>query len=77
VHAEQLRLVPTIVLDDRDDRLAGEVTGKQRDVGLVDVQADRVDELPPRLLGGVQIAGYVQTRGDGEPARDSSPEAAR
>jgi hypothetical protein len=53
MHPEQLRVVPTVVLDDRDDRLAGEVAREQRHIGLVDVQADRVDELPPRLLGGV------------------------
>jgi hypothetical protein len=67
MHAKQLCLVASVALDDRDDRLAGQVAGQQRDIGLVDVQPDRVDELAPGLLGGVQIAGYVQTRGDGEP----------
>jgi hypothetical protein len=67
VHAEQLGLVAPVALDDRNDRLAGEVAGEQRDVGLVDVQPNRVDELAPGLLGGVQITGYVQARGDRKP----------
>ena len=37
VDAEQLGLVAAVVLDDRDDRLAGQVAGEQPDVGLVDV----------------------------------------
>jgi hypothetical protein len=53
VHAEQVGLVTTVALDDRDDRLARQVAREQRDIGLVGVPRDRVDELPPRLLGGV------------------------
>jgi hypothetical protein len=49
---------------DRDDRLAGEVAGEQGDVGLVDAADDGIDELPPCLLGGVQIARDVEARGD-------------
>jgi hypothetical protein len=56
VHAEQLGLITAVVFDDRNDRLAREVAGEQCDIGLVDVQPDRVDELPPRFLGGVEIA---------------------
>jgi hypothetical protein len=67
VHPKQLGLVTPVALDDRDDRLAGEVAGEQRDVGLVDVEPDRVDELAPGLLGGVQVAGYVEASGDREP----------
>src|SRR5690348_9959991 len=67
VHPEQLGLVAAVALDDRDDRLAGQVAGEQRGVRLVDVQPDRVDVLPPRLLGGVQIACYVQARGHQNP----------
>ena len=58
-HAEELGLVPRAVPHDRDDRLAREVAGHQRDVRLVDVQLDRVQELPPRLLGGVEVAREV------------------
>jgi hypothetical protein len=65
VDAEQLGLVTVVAPYDRDDRLAGQVTGEQRDVALVDVQRDRVDELPPRLLGGVKIARDVDPGGDG------------
>jgi hypothetical protein len=64
VHAEQLGLVAAVVVDDRNDRLAREVAGEQARVGLVDVAPDRVDELPPGLLGGVQVADYVETSGD-------------
>jgi hypothetical protein len=64
VDAEELCVVASVTADDRDDRLAGQVAGEQRDVGLVDVALDRVDELPPRLLGGVEVAGDVQARGD-------------
>jgi hypothetical protein len=65
VHTEQLGLIAAVVIDDRNDRLAGEVAREQRDIGLVDVQPDRIDELAPRLLGGVEIAGDVDARGDG------------
>jgi hypothetical protein len=71
--AEHIRRVLAVALDDRDDRLAGQVARQQRDVRLVDVQPDRVDELPPRLLSGVEIAGDVNPGGDGGP----NPEAAR
>jgi hypothetical protein len=64
VHAEQLGLVAAVVINDRNDRLAGEVAGEQPRIGLVDVAPDRVDELPPGLLGGVQVADYVQAAGD-------------
>jgi hypothetical protein len=70
--AEQLGLVAAVAAHDRDDRLAREVAGQERDIGLVDVPADGVDELPPRLLGGVQVAGDVDPRRDGV-----SPVAAR
>jgi hypothetical protein len=50
--------------DDRDDRLAGQIAGEQGDVRLVDVQLDRVDELAPGLLGGVQVARDVEAGGD-------------
>jgi hypothetical protein len=65
--AEQLGLVAPVALDDRDDRLAGQVASQQRDVGLVDVQLDRVEVLPPRLLGGVEVARDVQAGGDRRP----------
>jgi hypothetical protein len=65
VDPEQLGLVAAVALDDRHDRLSREVARQQRDVGLVDVQPDRVDELAPGLLGGVEVAGDIQARGDG------------
>jgi hypothetical protein len=65
MNAEQVGLIVAVGLDDRDDRLAGQIAGEQRGVGLVDVQADRVDELPPRLLGGVEVARDVEAGGDG------------
>jgi hypothetical protein len=58
-HAEELGLVGRAVLDDRDDRLPREVAGHQRDVRLVDVELDRIQELPPRLLGSVEVARQV------------------
>ena len=64
LHAEQLGLVAAVALEDRHDRLPGQVAGDERDVGLVDVQLDRVDELPPRLLGGVEVARDIQPRCD-------------
>jgi hypothetical protein len=80
--AEQISLVAAVagvgVGDDGDDRLAGQVARQERDVRLVDVEADGVDELAPGLLGSVQIRGDVEARGDGEslPA-DVSPAEAR
>ena len=45
------------------------IAGEERHVGLVDAQPDGVDELPPRLFGGVQVAGDVRAHvpgaGDG------------
>jgi hypothetical protein len=71
VDAEEVGLVAPIAAQDRDDRLAGQIAGEQRDVGLVDVAPDGIDELPPSLLGGVKVAGDV------EPGRDRvSPEVA-
>jgi hypothetical protein len=62
--AEQLSLVAPVAADDRNDRLAGQIAGQQRNVSLVDVALDRVDKLPPRLLGGMEIAGDVQAGRD-------------
>jgi hypothetical protein len=76
VHAEQLGVITAVAVDDRDDRLAGQVAGEQRGIGLVDVQPDRVDELAPCLLGRVEVACDVEARGDGAEA-PLSPEAAR
>ena len=45
------------------DRLAGEVARDQRDVGLVHVQLDGVQELPPRRLGGVEVARDIEPDG--------------
>jgi hypothetical protein len=67
VDPEQVGLVCAVALNDRDDRLAGEVTREQPDVGLVDVLCERVDELPPRLLGGVQVARDIEAGGDRRP----------
>jgi hypothetical protein len=67
VDAEQVGLVMTVALDDRNDCLAGQVAREQRNIGLVEIPGDRVDELPPRLLGGVEVAGDVDPGGDGRP----------
>jgi hypothetical protein len=66
--AEELGLIRGAVSDDRDDGLAGQIAGDQRDVGLVDVQLDRVQELPPRLLGGVEVAHEVDAHARPSPA---------
>ena len=59
VDAEQLGLIAAVGACDGDDRLARQVSGEQGDVCLVDVQPDRVQVLPPRLLGRVEVAGDV------------------
>jgi hypothetical protein len=67
VNAEQVGLVAAVGLDDRDDRLPGQIAGEQRRIGLVDIQAYRVDELPPGLLRGVEVARDVEPGGDYRP----------
>ena len=62
--AEELGLEAPVALDDRHDRLSREVARDQRDVRLVDVQLDGVQELPPRGLGGVEVARDVEASGD-------------
>ena len=57
--AEELGLVLPAVAHDRNDRLACEVAGDERDIGLVHVQLDRVQELPPGLLSRVEVAREV------------------
>ena len=69
--AEQLCLVASVAAHDRHDRLARQIAGDERDVRLVHVELDGVQELPPRLLGRVEVAHDV------EPRRDVSRAAAR
>jgi hypothetical protein len=58
--AEQLSLVALVALDDRHDRLAGQVARDECDIGLVQVQLDGVQELPPRRLGRVEVARDIE-----------------
>ena len=60
MHAEELRLVAIAVADDRHDRLASQVAGDERDVSLVSVQLDGVQELSPRCLSRMEIARDVE-----------------
>ena len=62
--AEQLGLVAPVALHDRHDRLPRQVARDQRDVGLVHVELDGVQVLPPRGLGRVEVARDVQAGRD-------------
>ena len=60
MHAEELGLVAVAARIDRDDRLARQVARDERDVGLVRIQLDGVQELPPRRLRRVEVARDVE-----------------
>ena len=64
VDAEELRLVAVLTPHDRHDRLPGQIPREKADIRLVDVQPDRVDELPPRCLRGVEVACDVEPSDD-------------
>jgi hypothetical protein len=64
MHAEELRFIAVAAAVDRDDRLAGQIACDERDVGLVRVQLDGVQELPPRRLRRVEVACDVEPSGD-------------
>jgi hypothetical protein len=64
MHAEKLGLIAVAAKVDRYDRFARQVAGDERDVGLVRVQLDGVQELSPRRLRRVEIARDVEASGD-------------
>ena len=49
--------------DERNDRLAGEVARDEDGVRLPDTEPDRVQELAPGSLGGMQVGGNEQAHG--------------
>jgi hypothetical protein len=66
MHAEELGLVAVAPRIDRHDRLARQIARDERDVGLVRVELDGVQKLPPRRFRRMEVARDV------EPGRDQS-----